>query len=530
MGWSRRLTYTATAACFVATAFLVAGTDFSLLTRAPAQPLVAAAGDTVVLDVKGTLDNGTTFLDDRHLSAELGNGTLVAGLENVLEGMQAGKPFAVTVPPAQGYGAVDATRVSFQARNENVSRIWQVPYDEFQAQLGPPSVGQVVHGRVLDSVVVSTGDPVVLRYQLAMAQTLHVYSYWLSRVTALDNSTIFFENLLHRGDQFTLGGQGPPVVVRVTTESTAGFTLDSNPALAGLTLHFSGTLLSIRPGTGARHLAGMAVSLGSESCETCHGGAGFTALAAQGSATVSGDTTLVNVTIADPWLHEVQGIDVTGTLGNGTRVAGPRPGDLASQGSEQVQLTLPAGKGSVHLVINATAHHTHQSGGKPDSLPYQLTLDVPIGAPRTALPLPASSVAVEQTLGITGRLTGLAALGVLLAAAVQGYRRHKRKKPLVRLAPWLTTHLAFSLVTIAITLVHAEALMSGSWHGNWSWGVTLGAIALVLLGFMGLTGIGLAGWTKWPRFRRIHFYLMMSVLVLTLVHTWAVGTDVKFLR
>lgn len=534
MGWGPPLTKLATVACFAGVALLAVGVDFSPLAMTPPH-LQAAPGDTVTLEVKGTLDNGTVFLNETALRAVLGNGDVAAGLEQAVTGLAAGQPFRSNVSAQDGYGPEDPQLVTPIARFENEPRTFEVPLARFQEAVGQPYKGEVVQTRPWPATVVSSDDPVVLSYDAAVGAAVPIYRYWTSQVTTVTNRTITWQNLLHKGDQFHLatssGTQGK--LVRATAENATTITLDSNPPLAGQALHFVGRLVAIQPGTGIRRSSGMASSLSGQSCESCHGGAGFNAVSAQASAVQGKGGIVVNVTLDDPWLHDVNGIQVTARAANLTQPVAVGAPDLPPQGTHDVQLTLPSSAASsVELTINATAHHVHQSGGKPDNLPYQLQLRIPVGGARQgSATAPKSSLVVA--FDAAGSLTGFAALAVLLFPAVQGYRRHLRRKPLLRLPPWLTTHVAVSLAAIALTFLHAEASMSGTWHGNWSWGVILGALAMVGLGFMGLTGIVMAGWTRstnWPKLKRTHFIVMLALVALSLVHAWAVGTHFQILR
>lgn len=530
--WGPPLTRLATVGCFAAVALLAVGVDLSPLARV-APILTVEPGDAVTLDVVGRLDNGSVFLEDHALGATLGSGGLVAGLEQAIEGLAVGHAFQANVTPSEGYGVEDPRLVTPVARSENESRTFQVARAQFEGAVGPPYRGEVVQTQPWASTVVSTGDPVGLSYNAVPGTTVRIYRYWESRITSVTNQSITWENLLQRGDQFELATRPgtPGKLVRAVSENATTVTLDSNPPLAGQTLHFRGRLLAIRPGTGVRRLSGMASSLSSLSCESCHGGAGFNAMSAEASATQSAGGVLVNITLTDPWQHDVHGIGVTARMANLTAVNVASP-DLGPQASKTMQFTVPGNAtGSVDLTVNATAHHVHRSGGKPDDLPYQLRLRVPIGGPRKA-----STAGVRSPwVGFfdeAGSLTGFAALGLLLVPAVQGYRRRLGRRPVLRLPPWLTTHVAVSLVVVLVTFAHAVTIMSGTWHGNWGWGVVLGAAAMVGLGLMGMTGLAMAGWTRgrWPRLKRTHFSLMVAILVLSLLHAWVVGTHFAFLR
>lgn len=535
--WGAAATRLSILVCFAVTASLVAGTDLSWFTRAPAAALHAESGDTVTLDVHGELANGTTLLDNRSLVARIGDGSLVPGLDEALSGLVAGATFEANLTAQEAYGAVDPNRITQVARLETLNRTFHVPLAQFEAQLGPPHRGEVVHTRVWDSVVVDAGDPVVLSYQAKVGDVIQVYRYWQSRVAGVGDLTITVENLLHAGQTIPLASRAPqpPRLVRVTQANATSFTLDSNSPWAGQAVRFTGRVVAIRPGSGLRRNAGMAMPLGARDCASCHGGAGFNAVSAQASAMARGQQTVVNVTVDDPWLHDVRDVVVSASVGNATfhasavsRTLGP----LGPEAAQDVQLVLPGAPdhATVTLVLNATAHHVHQSGGKPDDLPYQLTVAVPVGAPRHAAAQPASHAALLRAFDATGRLTGFLALAVLAFPAVQGYRRHLRKRPMLRVPPWLTTHLAVSLLAIALTVVHAETLMSGKWHGSWSWGVVLGAAALCLMGVMGWTGLYLAAWTKTrrPRLRRWHYVVMVALVVASLVHTLAIGSNMPW--
>src|SRR5690348_4317082 len=82
VAWGPIATRLSVAACFGLTALLALNVDLSPLTHGPPPPLAAEGGDTITLDVRGWLDNGTVFLDDRALTAKLGDGSLVPGLDD----------------------------------------------------------------------------------------------------------------------------------------------------------------------------------------------------------------------------------------------------------------------------------------------------------------------------------------------------------------------------------------------------------------------------------------------------------------
>ena len=68
----------------------------------------AKRGDTVRVHYTGTLNNGMPF-DSSHgrdpLEFTLGEGSVIAGFDDAVTGMQVGETKTVTIPAAQAYGA-----------------------------------------------------------------------------------------------------------------------------------------------------------------------------------------------------------------------------------------------------------------------------------------------------------------------------------------------------------------------------------------------------------------------------------------
>ncbi len=65
-------------------------------------------GDTVKVHYHGTLDDGTVF-DSSHerdpLSFTIGQGEIIPGLENAVQGMNQGDTKSVSIPPEEAYGS-----------------------------------------------------------------------------------------------------------------------------------------------------------------------------------------------------------------------------------------------------------------------------------------------------------------------------------------------------------------------------------------------------------------------------------------
>lgn len=67
----------------------------------------AKSGDTVKVHYTGRLMDGTEFDSSRDrdpLEFKLGEGQVIAGFDDAIEGMDEGESKTVTIPPDQGYG------------------------------------------------------------------------------------------------------------------------------------------------------------------------------------------------------------------------------------------------------------------------------------------------------------------------------------------------------------------------------------------------------------------------------------------
>ena len=67
----------------------------------------AKAGNTVKIHYTGTLDDGTEFDSSagrEPLEFSLGNGQVIAGFDNAVDGMTVGDSKTVTIPPGEAYG------------------------------------------------------------------------------------------------------------------------------------------------------------------------------------------------------------------------------------------------------------------------------------------------------------------------------------------------------------------------------------------------------------------------------------------
>jgi len=110
----------------------------------------AKAGDRVKINFIGKLEDGSVFAntaDREPLEFKLGEGKIIPGIENAVEGMNVGESKTVKVPPEQAYG---------QRRDELVEELGRDKFPKnIELQVGqkfevPQQEGQPMVVRVVD--------------------------------------------------------------------------------------------------------------------------------------------------------------------------------------------------------------------------------------------------------------------------------------------------------------------------------------------------------------------------------------------
>jgi FKBP-type peptidyl-prolyl cis-trans isomerase 2 len=542
---------------FLVPAFLLAGFDLSglLYPSSPLQepqvpgggqvaPVVVGPGSAVTLEVVGTLDNGSVFLEGRPLQATVGDGTLVRGLEAALAGLKAGDTFDVTVAPADGFGLWDDARTRREDLDTTRNRVFKVEAGEWDEDKRP-QVGDVVtrfgddddFERWPATVINASGKYITFRYDPQVGDTFRLNRYWNSTVTGFNDTDIFLRADVWVGYTYTRFQRslGQSVTYRVVDISGGRFTLDYNHPLAGQTLHFAGKVLDVAEGgpvaAAPPTVTANPVLLSGESCARCHGG--FTAVDAWATGVRRGGRVVVNVTVEDPWNHQVTAGSVSaalvGATGPGVSATASLP-PLARGDTTDVTLDVeaPAGAGNISITVDATAYHAHTSSASHDSSSYQVRLLLPVAAEGgngssstgTGTPDRPSSAPAPDNWALVGRALGFAAFAMAALPAFMGGKRHVRLPPRYRFPPWLTTHFTLSLASITLAAAHGAVLMSGAYRGEWSVPVLFGVASILLLGSLGVSGIVLAKWVplKWQKIRKAHFWLMSGMIGAAVVH------------
>lgn len=516
-----------------------AAPESSPATQEPAGPTVGL-GSVVSLQLVGTLDNGSVFQDENPIDVTIGDGQLVPGLEEALMGLSVGDTFNVTVDSSFGYGDYSDRHVETLPINFTRDRTYRTDTDDVNEHYGPLSIGQTIPTKRWPAVILGfQGEKVILQYQPTIGDTVSLYRYYDSTVVGFNDTKIFLHNEVYVGLSYTRYDREREEVTTywVTEVTDTTFTIDSNPPLAGQTLHYTGKLLEVGAGTGvapppAGPVVGTAMPTGADNCQRCHGG--FAAMDSLISVSKANGTVSVDVSVENPWNHDLQSVTVDATLTAGGATQGQAKDALPNLAAGEISgttfdLPLPAENGTLSVVVNATVAHTHKSGGKPNSLPYQMTVSVPVSVASggdTAPLVVGNAVApfqpntIDDPMALVGRALGFVALGLIGFAAFQGSKRHVRLPPRFKKPPWVTTHFLVALAAILLSVGHGVVLMSGMYRGLWSIDIVVGVIGLAILAWLGFSGIFLAKWmqAKWPGVRKVHFWLMSTMVGAGVVH------------
>jgi peptidylprolyl isomerase len=117
----------------------------------------AKSGDTVKIHYTGTLDDGSEFDSSagrEPLEFSLGSGQVIAGFDNVVDGMAVGESETVTIPPGEAYGE----------RHEQL--LQEVPKsslpDEMKAEVGMQLQSQSPDGQIMNLVIAEVTEESVM--------------------------------------------------------------------------------------------------------------------------------------------------------------------------------------------------------------------------------------------------------------------------------------------------------------------------------------------------------------------------------
>lgn len=258
-------------------------------------------GDTISVDYTGSLEDGTVFdtsiesvakgydifkPEFAPLQFKVGEPGMIEGFDEGVVGMKIGETKTLTIPPEKAYGLPKPELISTYDIIQNMSarttfpKVLNYSLEEFESTYGPDhnkSDTVVIPGTNINMTVQNISDIVSLSYDLKVGfQIFQQNAPWNMTVVKIDDKNVTIKPSVKKNDviQFQLDQfQKTPwnsTVIGVTddnitlrhnpiSETTVqtmygimkvnfnetSFTLDQNHELAGKTLIFNVTLISI---------------------------------------------------------------------------------------------------------------------------------------------------------------------------------------------------------------------------------------------------------------------------------------------
>ncbi|MCX9026535.1 MAG: FKBP-type peptidyl-prolyl cis-trans isomerase [Candidatus Methanoperedens sp.] len=216
----------------------------------------------------------------------VGTKKVIQGFDEGVLGMKAGDSKIITIPPEKGYGLIDPTIIQAMPIIENVSatreipKVFDVPLNQFEGTLGPNHIiGEIVKipETNINVTILNLTSKVSLSYNLKVGDQIYEsWVPWNETVTKIDEKNITIKANVSKNDIVQLQGApwnttviglnnvnitlrhnaipdtvipiqnafGQMIPMRLSFNETS-IILDKNPELAGKTLVFNVTLVSI---------------------------------------------------------------------------------------------------------------------------------------------------------------------------------------------------------------------------------------------------------------------------------------------
>lgn len=495
----------------------------------------AQPGDDVTVRVAAYDGTRLVYASDAPVTYTAGsrNGPL-PGLADALVNASAGEQLNVTLAPADALGnysweqVVNVTRVHTLARDQDVS---QRALERFTGQ--PATVGERVVLPTWPVVVTQLANGVAtLHADVRVGDVVHRLEYWPSTVTNVTDADVTVRDDATVGTPVNVTGDddsgGATQYGNVTAVNETAITVDFNPPGAGDALLVRATVVSVKPGASTLDFVAQ-LEAQQASCESHH--AGFVAFQGTSDVTPNANgTAWVNVTVGDPWHHEL----TSGTV----RVGNDSQTLPTLQPGQTVTLSfLEATGATLPVAVSGDAHFSH-GGGIPDDSLYAASAlaNTAVRHQASAIDLRGATIDTGARSVTWGRWLGWLAFPLMLYPAWQGWRvRQDRLRGRMRSYSWPKWLDLHTMPAVAATLVgfgHGAVLMLDVYKGNTTLGVWTGVVALALLGAMGASGLVMARWVpaRWKKARAWHASLTVVVLVLGMVHALLIGSTFKFLR
>ncbi len=256
----------------------------------------AKLGDNVSVDYVGSLENGTVFdtsiqsvalannitrAEYKPIKFTVGKSSLIKGFDEGIIGMNVGQSRTLRLTPDKAYGPINPDLIQVipivynESANVTFPRVFEIPKNQFEGIFGPGhKTGDSVMypGRNFNLTILNIADNVSLSYNLSVGyEIVSEGAPWNETVIKIDeknitirhdvkkNSTIQFPGatwnttvIAMNNENITLRHNPIPNSqirtmlgpIRVSFNETS-IIMDRNPELAGKTLIFNVTLVSI---------------------------------------------------------------------------------------------------------------------------------------------------------------------------------------------------------------------------------------------------------------------------------------------
>lgn len=229
-----------------------------------AGPLTAQMGDNVTIDYVLSVDGHVwaTSISDVATKAGIYNASmnyrplsfqllaahgLIPGLVNNVVGMKVGESKNFSIPPEEGFGPVNESKVFNISRDYNISRFQEVPMGYFVTKNITVKIGTTLPYSVGNVTIYDfTNDTVTLMQSVDAGQRFTL-SGLPQEVVDVTNDTIFIRFDIVAGDTYNVTDpvSGATMVEKATYVDGQRVVLDGNNPLAGKTLDVQVTLRSL---------------------------------------------------------------------------------------------------------------------------------------------------------------------------------------------------------------------------------------------------------------------------------------------
>lgn len=175
------------------------------------------------------------------------NGYVIPGFVNGILGMQVGEAKNFTVAPADGYGAIDQSKISIMPRYYNKSVFEEVPMSFFELNNITVEAGEVFSSEAgYVGIENYTNDTVTIRYIFSIGHKFAMFGI-PQTVVNITNDTMLLRSDMEENKTYLLkdAATGQTIPLRVAHADEESITLDDNHHLAGKELDYEVIVRSV---------------------------------------------------------------------------------------------------------------------------------------------------------------------------------------------------------------------------------------------------------------------------------------------